>query len=183
MSVPYRKKPSAGFVFLIAVAVATASFFAWGLGRPRLEEVWRLDIELGLGKRPPLSHAEMERLQTVLVDHPAVAEFLTEDKHAGVFSANDDGKVEGEYAYLIRHGGESPGVLTVSYAGPRKKGTVSVTARTLHSKHEGTTRRGEPYVWRLPDNGPFPQLVEIRLAPGDGKKRIHAVRIDLRGAP
>jgi len=185
MSVAYRKKPSAGFMFLVLVVIGTACFFGWGLSRPRLEEVWRLDIELGLGKRPALSRGEMELLQSALVDHPAIAEFLSEDKHAGVFSANDDGKVEGEYAYLVRDSADSHGLLTVSYAGARKRGAVSVTTRTLRERHQGLTRRDQPFEWRLPDDGPFPQLVEIRLAPPADRdsKTLHPVRIDVRGAP
>jgi hypothetical protein len=181
--IPYRRKPSVGFVYLLLVVIATAAFFTWGLARPRLEEAWRLDIELGLGKRPPLSKAEMGRLQATLVAHPAVAEFLSEDKHAGVFSANDDGKIEGDYAYLVRQQASDPGVLSVTYAGARKKGAVSVSARTLHAHANGGVRRFKPWTWRLPDDGPFPQLVEIRLTPAPDQKQLHPVRIDVRGAP
>ena len=184
MSVPYRVRPSAGFVLLVAVVVATVGFFTWGLRRPRLEEVWRLDIELGLGTRPPLSGSEMRRLQETLVDHPELAGFLAEDQHAGIFSAHDHGRVEGEYAYLVRRSAP-PVELVVSYAGARRRGAVAVSARTGRARAEGVALRDRPFAWRLPDDGPFPQLVEVRLAPpadrDDGA--LHPVRIDLRGTP
>jgi hypothetical protein len=181
--IPYRKRPSPGFVYLVLVAVGATAFFAWGLQRPRLEDAWRLDIELSLGRRPSLSRGELNRLQETLVAHPAVGEFLAEDKHAGIFSANDDGKVEGGYAYLVRQSADDPGLLSVEYAGSRKKGSVAVRARTVRARGRGDVRHDRPWTWRLPDDGPFPQLVELRLIPKGKKKQLHPVRIDLRGAP
>jgi hypothetical protein len=181
--ISYRNRPSLGFVFLTTALAGSAAFFAWGIQRPRLEEVWRADIELGLGERPPLSRAEMNRLQETLVDHPPVGESLREDRHAGIFSANDGGRVEGTYAYLIRQRADQPGLLTVTYAGARKRGKVRVQARTVTASSSGQVRPDHPWHWQLPASGPFPQLVEVLLAPAKKSAKHHAVRIDLVGAP
>ncbi|OGQ88507.1 MAG: hypothetical protein A2289_14650 [Deltaproteobacteria bacterium RIFOXYA12_FULL_58_15] len=182
MTISYRKKPSIGFIYLVLVGAVTALFLVWGMRRPALEEVWRMDIELGLGERPPLTADEMALLQSSLTAHPDLALFLGEDQHAGVFSANEDGKVEGSYAYIVRNV-DTSGLLVVDYAGVSRKGSVRVTARTVGSRHTGVCRRDEPYTWRLPQEGPFPQLVEIRLAPIGKKGRPSPVRIDLGGTP
>lgn len=187
MSLSYRARPSIGFLLLVALTAGTVAFFAWGLQTPPLDEVWRMDVELALGLRPALSGRERGLLQASLVRHAALGEYLIEDKHAGIFSANVDGYVEGKYAYLIRLHPDDPGHVTVSYAGTRDPGAVKVRVRTATAKTEGQALSSAPFVFELPSDGPFPQLVEVRLAKarakGDKKKRRHPVRIDLRGAP
>jgi hypothetical protein len=170
---------------LLLVALGAVAFFAWGLVTPRLDEVWRIAIELQLGARPALSRAELRHLQDALADHPQLADHLTEGEHAGIFSAHEDGRVEGEYAYLVRRSPQEPGRLEVAFAGSETLGMVEVTARTTKQGERGRAEPGEPFAWTLPDSGPFPQLVEIRLKKGraeqDEETRRHAVRIDLRG--
>ncbi|MEE8410230.1 MAG: hypothetical protein V3T05_11535 [Myxococcota bacterium] len=187
MSLSYRARPSIGFLLLVAVAGGTAVFFSWGLRTPPLDEVGRMDIELALGSRPALTGTERDLLQAALVRHAALGAFLIEDKHAGIFSANEDGYVEGKYAYLVRLSADDPAHLAVSYAGTRGYGAVSVHVRTATAKTRGETTSKAPFVWELPSAGPFPQLVEILLAKARGerneKKRRHPVRIDLGGAP
>jgi hypothetical protein len=101
--------------------------------------------------------------------------------------ANDEGLVDGDFAYLVRPAAERPGTLVISYAGSSKKGIMAVRARAGDARASGDTHRDTPFVWRLPDSGPFPQLVEIRLSPvaskKSGKRRRHPVRIDLRDKP
>lgn len=185
MSRAYRRRPSAGFILLFLVALGAAAFFAWGLTRPRLDEVWRIAIELELGERPALSGAELRHLQDALADHPQLADSMAEGEHAGVFSAHEDGRVEGGYAYLVRRSAREPGRLEVAFAGSETRGAVEVTARTTRERESGRAEPGKPFAWRLPDSGPFPQLVEIRLKKGRTKQgdeeRRHAVRIELRG--
>ncbi|MFC1610866.1 hypothetical protein ACFL6C_07900 [Myxococcota bacterium] len=185
--IPYRLKPSAGFALVLAIILATVVFFAWGLSPPTLEMVWRMDTELGMGRRPPLSPREFKVLQRALLDYPKLAASLLEDKHAGLLSANDNGRVEGSYAYLIRPAPDTGGRLEVVYAGSKKKGAVAVGVRTAVSRHHGLTSRKEPFLWQLPNDGPFPQLVEVKLAKAalekKDKKRRHPVQINLRETP
>lgn len=50
MTIPYRLPPGrdvpgAGFVFLCAVLIASAAFFAWGARTPPLEKEWRQEMQ------------------------------------------------------------------------------------------------------------------------------------------
>jgi hypothetical protein len=181
----YRQRPSPGFLLVVAVYVGVAALLGWALRTPPLETVWRLDLELSLGTRDALSAGERELLQQALVDHPDLGGFLTEDKHAGVFSANRDGRVEIAYAYLVRRSPASPGRLRVTYAGAEAEGAVDVRVTTATQRGGGLTSREAPFLWQLADDGPFPQLVELRFENVDAKKkkRHHPVQIDRVAAP
>lgn len=185
MSNAYRRRPSAGFILLLLALLGVVLFFAWGLATPRLDEVWRLAIQLRLGERPALSGSEFRHLQDALVDHPELADYLAQNDHAGILSAHEDGRVEGAYAYLVRRAPTDPGHLEVVFAGSEQRGWVEVRARTALDSEQGRAVPGTAFSWTLPDGEPFPQLVEILLRSGDvernGKKRRHAVRVDLRG--
>ena len=187
MTVPYQRRPSAGFGLIIVIIALAVGFVAWGLRTPPLEAVWQMDVELRAGTRPPLSEAERELLQNALLRHPKLGVFLIEDKHAGVFSANDEGRVDGEYADLIRPNPETPRRLEVLYAGAKKRGAVKVTARTANAESQGMASRKAPFAWDLPEDGPYPQLVELRFAKArlgpKKKKRRHPVRIRLVEVP
>ena len=183
MRIPYRWRPSLGFVWLVTVAVAGVGFLAWGLRTPVLEEVWQMDIELRIGERPPLGRGELRRLRSALRAHPELAEFLIEDKHAGIFSANRAGQIEGGYAYLVRPDARAPGFLEVSYAGVDRDTEINIRARSAGDEAAATIGPGLPFAWRLPDDEPFPQLIEIRLEPRAGQTGRHPVQIDLRSGP
>jgi len=181
------RRPSVGFVLLLGLTTVAVSFFWWGFRTPPLEKVWRMDIELSLGQRPPLSHDEFDLLQNALRNTPELASFLAEDSHAGLVSAHDGARVEGKYAYLIRKAPGDPGLLRVSYHGSKAKGSVSIRAQTSHLEKVGTANRTRAYTWKLPDDGPYPQLVEVLIGKGrtgsHGKMRRHPVEIDIEAAP
>jgi hypothetical protein len=185
MRIPYRRRPSPGFVLVITVYLLIAAVLGWASSTPPLETVWRLDLELSLGARPPLTDGERALLQRSLAAHPDLGVFLVEDKHAGVFSANEAGKVEIPYAYLVRQSPAEPGELRVSYVGTKKEGAVDVRVRTATHGGNGLASPGAAFVWQLPDRGPFPQLVELRFENADGKegKRHHPVQVDLVEPP
>ncbi len=183
MRIPYRWRPSLGFIWLATVAVACVLFLGWGFRIPVLEEIWRMDIELRIGERPPLGRGELARLRSSLWAHPELAEFLIEDKHAGIFSANQAGQVEGSYAYLVRPDARAAGFLEVSYVGVGQDAEISVRVRSAGDGAAATVVPGLPFAWRLPNDEPFPQLIEIRLAPRADQPGRHPVQIDLRSAP
>jgi hypothetical protein len=182
----YRFRPGLGLVVIVVVFTLGGLFFAWGLGTPPLEAVWRVGIELGLGERPPLSKSEFDSLQAALVKYPELGPYIIEGKQDGLFSQNDRGRVEGPYAYLLRLEPSTSSRLTVECEGTKARAAVEVEARTAVASHQGVATRGEPFVWQLPDDGPFPQLVELRFKKArlddSDKKRRHPVRVSL-GAP
>ena len=160
MTIPYRARPGAGFVVLSLSLLGAISFFAWGLRTPPLDEVWRLQIELGLRGVAPLTGRQFHLLQRTLQRYPAFADSLLEEGDAGVVSANHKGVVDTGYAVLLRKRPDAPGRLQVTGIGDTR---VGLTVRTQEGSAAGETDGATAYAWQLPNDGPFPQLVELRL--------------------
>ena len=154
-------RPGAGLIVLVASLFGAISFFAWGLATPPLDEVWRIQLELELGESGPLSAREFGLLQDTLRRYPALADNMVEDGVAGPVSANRDSVFDLGYAYLVRKRSEAPGKLQVTAI---DDDPVEVEVRTLTASASGETRRDATYTWQVPNDGPFPQLVEVRLA-------------------
>jgi hypothetical protein len=68
--IPYRFRPSLGFLLLILVSVATVIFFAWGLQEPDLDIVWRVQHGLRQGPSVELNESDRAALERALVSHP-----------------------------------------------------------------------------------------------------------------
>ena len=164
MSVPYRARPGSGFLVLLAVVAASALFFAWGWSRPPLDAVWQMQLELLLGERPALSRAEFDLLQDVLARYPDLADQMLDGAGSGLVSAHTGATVDLGYAYLVRRTAV-PGQLRVQSPGGQ---ALEVVVATAAGDTSGTVDGASPFVWALPDSGPFPQLIEVRLAAGDG---------------
>jgi hypothetical protein len=158
MSLPGR--PGAGLIVLGVSLLGAACFFAWGFATPPLEKVWRIQIELGLGEREALSESEFRLLQDTLRRYPDLAHSMLEEEVAGLVSANRAGVVDVGYAYLVRQHPGVPRRLQISAIGDQR---VRLAVRTLAASAAGETRRGEAYTWEIPNEGPFPQLIEVRL--------------------
>ncbi len=159
MRLPDRVRPGAGFVALGVTSLSVALFLVWGLGTPPLDEVWRMQIEMGLRGVEPLTPREFRLLQTTLRRYPALANNMLEDADAGLISANQDGVVDIGYAYLVRKDAGAPARLQVQAISD----TVRLGVRTLTASAEGGARPDSVYRWQVPNEGPFPQLIEVRL--------------------
>ncbi len=68
--IPYRFRPSLGFLLLVVVSVATVLFFGWGLREPPLDIVWRVQHGLRQGPAVELTAAERVALERALASHP-----------------------------------------------------------------------------------------------------------------
>ena len=177
MSLPYRARPGAGFVMLTAVMAAVALFFAWGWGRPPLDAVWQMQLELLLGERPALSRAERDLLQDVLARYPDLAEHMLEGGAVGLVSAHAGAAVDLGYAYLVRRSADAPGLLRVCSP---DGAALDVEAATAAGDTSGRSDGAAPFVWSLPDSGPFPQLVEVRLRPGGDPAQARTMLVEVR---
>lgn len=155
-------RPSVGFLFLVVVAVVAAAFFSWGLSTPPLERAWTTMIDLEAGARGRLDKSERAALAKTLRRHPGLAT-------PGIISANENGRIEKKYAYVVRRSAEDPGVLRV-------RGDVRVVGRIGKDRVDGNATPGEPFEWTLPNDGPFPQLVELRF-PKKKKRRAVVVEV------
>jgi hypothetical protein len=160
-------KPSAGFMLLVVVFVGAATFFAWGLATPPLHTAWGTMIDLEAGTRGRLGTKERKALAKVLRRHDGLAA-------SGIISANDSGRVHEKYAYVVRRRAEDPGRIRVT-------GDARVVVRLGRKKVEGRTHADQPFVWDMPDDGPFPQLVELRFP--KKKKTRRAVVVEVVKAP
>ncbi len=155
-------KPSVGFLFLVVVALGAAGFFGWGLMTPPLERAWTTMIDLEAGARGRLDKSERKALTKMLRRHPGLAS-------PGIISANEDGRIEKKYAYVVRRSAKDPGVLRV-------RGDVRVVGRLGNDRVDGNAEPNEPFEWTLPNDGPFPQLVELRF-PKKKKRRAVVVEV------
>jgi hypothetical protein len=164
VNVPYLTRPGGGFVLLVAVLLGAGSFLAWGFSTPPLESAWWLQVELELGERGPLTRAERDLFQGVLVRHPEIAESMLEGAPVGLISAAEEGRVEVGYAYLVRQKAEPPIELVVSRSPAVSAAEpVAVSARVHGASQAGEIAAGSPFRWVVPQDGPFPQLIEVRV--------------------
>lgn len=163
ISIPYRARPGAGFVLLLGSAAAAVAFFAWGAVTPRLQRVWRMQVELEIGKRPPLKPKERALLQETLVRYPDLADALLDGKRSGVISAHEQGQVESGYAYLVRKDPAGARAIRLS-APPDATGPVALELRGPWGVQAATLALDRPFRWALREEGPFPQLLEVRGA-------------------
>ena len=80
--IPYRFRPSLGFLLLIVVSVATVIFFAWGLQEPDLDIVWRVQHGLRQGPSVELTGSEQAALERALVKYPELRLAIDADGRA-----------------------------------------------------------------------------------------------------
>jgi hypothetical protein len=185
MIIPYRARPGAGFVLFLVVLAASVGLLAWAMVTPPLESFWRLQIELLAGRGRGLSAPELELMQRILAEHPSLADSLLVEDKSGLISANQDGVIDVGWAYLIRRSPTDNGLLRVLAAQPTDE-PLPVKVRTLHHKAKGEAGAVLAFEWRLPDGGPFPQLIEVTVAgPGKrkGKKTSVPIMVSLGSRP
>jgi len=184
--IPYRLRPSFGFLYLVLVLAGALAFFGWGLAQPKLDRVAEMLSLLQTGHRDPLSADERALLQDILLRYPELGQSLVENRPSGIFSKNENGRVDEKYAYLIRLTPQDPHFLQVRYAGTSALGRVRVSAWAQGEEQQGEAGPGQNFLWTLPQSGPYPQLVELRFKGQKVKKGNEppaAVRISLEPAP
>jgi hypothetical protein len=178
----YKTRPGAGFLLFVSVVVGAATFFVWGGATPRLERVWKLQIELENGDGDGLSKRERALLQDTLTRYPDLADAMLDGATMGLVSANDGGLVQGRYAYVVRRGPTPRAVLTVQPTRGERH-NVRIQARTATRENDGRSDDDSAFTWELPDSGPFPQLVEIEMS-GHDRRRVHSsARLSLEPLP
>ena len=173
MSFPSGLRPGAGFAVLALALLLASAFVAWGLRRPPLDELWRIQAGLELGTRGALSDGELALFEDALRRHPALAESLLEGAPSGVISASDSGRVQLGYAYLLRRRADRPGVVRVTptaMADGRDE-PLEIRARASGAAASGVARAAAPFEWEPPRDGALPQLIELRVG-GDTSRPI-----------
>jgi hypothetical protein len=164
--IPYRARPGAGFVLLAVTVLGAAASFAWGAQTPRLERVWKMQIEMETGTGKALSRSELAMFQDVLVQYPSFAGALLDAGDTGIISAHEGDRVDTGYAYIVRKSSAEPLTIVITPSATAKV-PVQVRVRGSFAEGRGEATLAEPFTWRVPDRGPFPQLLEVRF-PKDG---------------
>lgn len=172
----YRIRPGMGLILLLISAIASLTFFVWGLRTPPLEQVWQMQLELKLGSRKALSDDELRLLQDILVRYPTLVDNMLEDASSGFISAHIGGMVDTGYAYAIRRIPAASGILHVESPTGEQ---LLLVARTTTANYRGTVST-VPFSWTLPNEGPFPQLIEVRSNLDTDQQRARPMRVELR---
>ncbi len=182
MKVPYAWRPGAGFVILALAVLGSAGFFAWGWSTPLLDHVGRIELELKIGRRAPLTTRELAQVQEALCRHPKIADDWLGDAAIGLVSNHRRGVVENGYAYLVRQPGASAMVVSVERPAGDARKQVHVRARTRSDQIAGDV----PLTWAAPRFGDCPTIIEIIATESGEKKKPARVRIGWKlaeGAP
>jgi hypothetical protein len=88
MRIPWALRPGAGFVLLVLVLASSVAFFAWGMATPPLDEAWRIQVELRVGRTKPLSKRERRIFSRAMCRHAEIADGILDEERAGVISAH-----------------------------------------------------------------------------------------------
>lgn len=170
LRIPWRARPGAGFVLLTLAIFTAGAFLAWGMRTPKLESFWKLQVELEVGERGPLSHDELALVQEVLWAHPEIADEVIADSPTGLLSAADTNRVDVNYAHLVRRSADGRMALRARLArGSRRHDDVTIHARVAGNELPPKVAADGAFEWTLPSNAHFPQLIELTV---DGKRRV-----------
>jgi len=93
MKIPYRYRPTLGFIVLVLSWALVATFFWWGTQRPDLDVVWEVSDHLQSGDRRVLTPDERSALERTLQRHPQLGLRITDDGCAELTAPAED---EGE---------------------------------------------------------------------------------------
>ncbi|HZA14210.1 MAG TPA: hypothetical protein VE618_06930 [Myxococcaceae bacterium] len=159
----YYLRPGGGFVVLVVALLCFGAFLAWGLRPAPLDQLWRIQGELDLGSRGPLSDRELALFEDTLRRHPQLADALLEEAPSGLISASESGRVSIGYAYLIRARADGPAVLRVTTAGASADEPMEIRVRAGGATASGVARANAPFEWEPPREGGGPQLIELRF--------------------
>ena len=141
-------KPSIGFLLVVAVYTAALLFGLWGLQRPDLDHLWFLKHELRVGRRQILDPDDVKVLFRALDRHPELADDFLDGTDIDIISANTEGVLETETAYILRAKGSQAKEMIISCHGADGVWPVRVSLRAMWP--EGRRKMGD---WLLTGPG------------------------------
>jgi len=80
--IPYKYRPSFGFIVVVACLVLTAAFFVWGSARPDLDLAWEVTHRLRQGETVQLTPDEQAALRRAVEKHPELRLGISPDGFA-----------------------------------------------------------------------------------------------------
>jgi len=100
MILPYRYRPSPGFLFLVICAVGAILFLAWGFSTPDLDRAWWGITRIEAGEASELTPEEADALGRLRERYPELAATVGPDgrviERLGAEDAPADGDGDGE---------------------------------------------------------------------------------------
>jgi len=164
MSVKSGRLPSPGFVAILVVYAAAASFFVWALHTPPLQRVWEIHHLLKIGELDQLDKADHRLLERAMDDYPKLARDLLDGHAIGIVSAHLDGWIAAPDATLIRTA-DSASVreLEIDVQAPVDALPIEILVRGAgFEERREATAHGIVTV-PLPAPGDEPEIVEVSL--------------------
>lgn len=95
------RRPSVGFLMIVATLAATVGLFAWGLQEPELHRAWDLMARLEREDAAPPTALELAAVARVLADHPEWATTIAAGRPFAVLEAPESGCVRFETSHLM----------------------------------------------------------------------------------
>ncbi len=170
MDFPLKSRlPSAGFLWLCGTAAFAAVFFAWGLREPGLDRVWKLLHELKIGKKQCLSSGDLRLLRDTLRSHPDLSPAILDGAEARILSANTEGWIETEAAYLLIAPGPAKAArLKFRWrpSGPPRPAAI-ILSGDAEEVRISAEKSGE-VDFEIPESLRSSMLIEIRLEDSGG---------------
>ena len=178
--IPYRYRPTLGFLLVCVVYTCCILFLRWGAHSPDLDRVWFLDKELRTGVRTELTDEDLGALFRSMERHPGLSRGLLEGRELGLLSADGDGYLESDLAYVLRAPGTTSRQMELSFQGSPAAYPLQVSLRLLDADGQHTLEELEvagpgtrPVT--LPPTA-TPQIVEIRCSrPARPPEAVHSV--------
>ncbi|MBI3180439.1 MAG: hypothetical protein HYZ27_12305, partial [Deltaproteobacteria bacterium] len=161
--------PGPGFVVMALGTALSLAVLAFGLATPRLDRVWRMEAELRLGKRAPLSDEELKLFQDALCAHPRLADALVDEADAALISSHRHGLVESGYAYVVRKAKRPKVGVVVAIPKTASHKDVRVSLRALDLEEQAVVELDRPLTFSPQERQGCPTLIEVLV--DRGKKR------------
>jgi hypothetical protein len=163
--IPYRYRPSPGFLLVCSVYAAVASFFLWGFSRPDLDRIWFIEHELEVGRTSNVDRSDLKLLVRAFSEHPELLRDFLKGGDIRIVSSNTKGVIETERAYVVRALGSEEDVMKITCYG-RGGLPLRVSVRAMFA---GGSRKLDDIVIDAPGGYEIPlgsseavELFEIR---------------------
>ncbi len=185
MRIPYRSRPGAGFILLVAVTALVSAFFAWGFSEPDLDRLWFLKQGIEQHRIVP-DGEQLAFLDGMLRRHRVLADDVLDGTGAQLIEPTVEGWTPAPLTHLVvAPVGDGTEITVECRSAALHPVTVTLEARrldrTLEFDDDGklaftiepgmaTAGPGEPFLVRVEVDGEFDlesdALAGIRIAAG-----------------
>ncbi len=184
MKIPYRYRPGAGFILLVAVTALVSAFFAWGFAEPALDRVWFLK-QRAEQHMIELDDEQLSFLDRMMREHRVLADDVLDGTGAQLIEPTVEGWTAAALTHLVvapvgkdglevevecRSAALHPVTVTFSARRLEKRLTFDDDEKLSFVIEPGMTTAGpgEPFLVRVTVDGDFDleadALAGVRIA-------------------